>query len=320
MELVMRQGPVVSIGECMVEISQPQVGGRAWQLHSGGDTYNCAVYLARLGAKVSYLTALGRDPFSADMRREWQREGVSLDLVLTHPDRHVGLYAITNDPAGERSFTYWRSQSAARALFDCAGIEQAFERASKAALLYLSGITLSLFDQGGRDRLASLAQTVRKHGGAVAFDPNYRPNGWPSAREARAAIEAFAPNVTIPLPTIEDERLLYGDTSPAATVARWQRIGCPEIAVKLGAEGALVVDGTGERVIPPAAIAQPRDTTGAGDSFNAAYLAARLAGHPVEKAAAAGNRLASAVIRQPGAIISRATMPIDLPRCDRAAA
>jgi 2-dehydro-3-deoxygluconokinase len=317
---VMRQGLVVSVGECMVELSQPQIGARVWQVHSGGDTYNCAVYLARLGARVSYLTALGSDPFSDSMRGEWQREGVSLDLVLRHPERNVGLYAITNDAAGERSFTYWRSQSAARALFECTGIEQALDRAGGAALLYLSGITLSLFGDDGRDRLANLARAARERGGVVAFDPNYRAKGWANAPEARKAIEAFAPHVTVALPTFDDERLLYGDTGPDATIARWKRAGCTEIAVKLGANGALVADAATQTAVAPPAVLQPRDTTGAGDSFNAAYLAARLAGLPIESAAAAGNRLAGAVIRQAGAIIPRATMPIDLPRCDRVAA
>ena len=295
-------GPIVAVGECMLEL-HAEAGH--WQLGHGGDTLNTAVYLARLNEDVAYLTALGDDPFSAGMRAAWREEGLSLALTLTAPGRLPGLYAIQIDPAGERSFHYWRGQAAVRDLFALPGCAAALDQAAGAALLYVSGITLSLFDAGGRAALAALAQRVREAGGEVAFDPNYRPRAWPSPELARRAMAAFAPLVTIALPTFEDEALLEGDDGPAATAARWRATGAREIVVKLGAAGCMLDDG---RIFAPAQPLVQIDTTGAGDSFNAGYLAARRRGRSAADAAAFANRLAGRVIGCRGAILPRADM------------
>lgn len=309
MELVSR---VVAVGECMLELSRALPGGDAWRLRHGGDTLNTAVYLARLGEETAYLTALGTDSFSDGMRRDWAAEGIDIGLVLTHPDRLPGLYLIETDGNGERRFHYWRDRSAARALFACVGAAAAIERAAGAELLYLSGITLSLFAPADRATLVELCQRVRGGGGQVAFDPNYRPRGWSSPEAARAAFAELAPLVSIALPTFEDEALLHGDATPERTQARWLSAGADEVAIKLGVRGAAVGEGGALAEVPAAGNPSPRDTTGAGDAFNAAYLVARRQGRSPATAAAEGNALAAAVIRQPGAIIPRATMPLGL--------
>ena len=102
----------VLVGEGMLELSQE---GAAWRLGYGGDTLNTAIHLARAGIETAYLTAVGSDPFSADLKAKWQGEGLDTSLILTHPTRGSGLYAINTDERGERSFTYWRGESAARA-------------------------------------------------------------------------------------------------------------------------------------------------------------------------------------------------------------
>lgn len=307
MELVM---PVVAVGECMIELSRTD-DGAGWQLRHGGDTLNVATYLARLGQPVAYLTALGDDPWSRAMRAAWVSEGIDTTLVLTNT-RLPGLYAIETDAHGERAFHYWREQSAARALFDCVGIDAALATASRAGLLYLSGITLSLFEAADCARLVTLCVAVRARGGRVAFDPNYRTRGWPSVATARAAIATIAPHVDIVLPTFADEALLWGDATPADTLARWTGFGAREIAIKTGADGAFVGDGGSLIAVPARVDPAPRDTTGAGDSFNAAYLAGRLGGADPQTAARLGNRLAGEVVRHSGAIIAASAMPADL--------
>lgn len=305
---------IVAVGECMIEFSRAVAGGDAWRLRHGGDTLNAATYLARLGHQVAYLTALGSDPFSEGMRNEWTAEGIDVSLVLTNANRLPGLYLIETDPSGERAFHYWREQSAARSLFTCAGIDAALAQAETADCLYLSGITLSLYDEAGRSRLRSLASAIRLKGGEVVFDPNYRARGWASPEEARRAFAAIAPIVTMALPTFDDEATLHGDPDPEATIARWKGHGVREVAVKLGPRGALVEGSVRPKLIPAVANHAARDTTGAGDSFNAAYLAARREGAEPGQAAAAGNALAAAVVRQPGAIIPRTLMPISVMR------
>ncbi|HTY49622.1 MAG TPA: sugar kinase [Steroidobacteraceae bacterium] len=297
--------PTVVVGECMLEL----VCARGqWRLGHAGDTFNTALYLTRLGLPAAYLTALGTDPFSADMRAAWAAEGLDTSLVLTDPARLPGLYAIRNDADGERHFYYWRERSAVRRLFHLPGVEAALERARGAGRLYLSGITLSLFSPAERAELTALAAAVRERGGLVIFDPNYRSAGWSGPGEARAAIEALAPLVSLALPTLADETALFGDTDPGRSAARWQHWGAPEVVVKLGAAGCLVAAGGEHTSLPQQAVAAV-DTTGAGDAFNAAYVAARAAGCTAQHSAQVANRLAALVVQHPGAIVPRELMP-----------
>jgi 2-dehydro-3-deoxygluconokinase len=226
-------------------------------------------------------------------------------MIARHPSRVPGLYAIRTDTKGERSFTYWRDQSAVRDFFALPEHDALMEKAAGADLLLLSGITLSLFDRADRSRLAALADRLRSRGGMVAFDGNFRARGWASHRDAAAAFADFGAHASIALPTVEDEALLHGiSQAPAAIAARWHALGVPEVVVKMGPDGAYVsIDGVGQ-VVPTTPIA-PVDTSGAGDAFGAAYLSARLARHDAAAAAAFGHRLASETVRHRGAIPPR---------------
>lgn len=306
-------GRVVVIGEPLLELSWPEAvirfGAQA-QFGYGGDALNCAVYLARLGLKVSLLTALGDDPFSQALMGAMHNEGVDCAQMLRVPDRLPGLYAIETDPHGERRFHYWRAQSAARAFFDQPGAEPALAWAADADCLYLTGITLSLYGETECARLNALARAVRGRGGRVMFDPNYRPRGWKSPALARAAIEAIAPHVSIAVPTASDEALLFGAETPAAIARRWRDWGADLVAVKLGPEGCLLASADTEAIVAPPRQLIARDTTGAGDAFNAALLASVLAGCSLKEAGRRANQLAGAVVGCVGAILPPAAMPV----------
>jgi 2-dehydro-3-deoxygluconokinase len=157
-----------------------------------------------------------------------------------------------------------------------------------------------------------MLQVARANGAWIAMDNNFRPRGWSgeSAR-ARATFERFWRLSTIALPTFDDEQALWGDATPAATVARLAALGPDEIVVKDGPGGAtLRVAGHDRHVACPARVA-PLDTTAAGDSFSGAYLAARLSGATPVDAALRGHRVAAAVIQHRGAIVPRAATDID---------
>ena len=298
---------IVCIGEGMLELAPARLesGSEGWKLGHGGDTLNTAIHLARLGQNVAYLTALGTDPFSEDLRSQWQAEGLDLSLVLTDPARHPGLYAISNNTAGERSFTYWRGDSAARETFSLPGIDAALAAVVQADLIVFSLISLAILPPGGRERLLALAKAVRRHGGKVAFDGNYRPRLWGSVDEARAARDAAVAAADIGLPTLDDEAMLQatpGVLGEGAVASRWQSLGCQETVVKLGARGCRLPDG---RIIAPEEHLTPIDTSGAGDAFNAGYIAARLSGADTDQAALAGHRLAGWVVMRQGAIPAR---------------
>jgi 2-dehydro-3-deoxygluconokinase len=293
---------VVCFGECMIELSRDSNG--VARVSFGGDTLNTAVYLARLGVATSYMTAIGVDAWSASLRADWVHEGLDTRCVTTHPSKAPGLYAISTDAAGERSFTYWREQSAARAFFETVGASKALVSAAQADLLYLSGITLALFTMDERAQILELCHTVRANGGRVAFDPNFRPQLWESKEAFQDAVRLIAPALSITLPSFDDEAAVWGDQSPEETAARWTSLGVAEVVVKNGIAGALTSSG----VVCGPIVTAPVDTTGAGDSFNAGYLGALLAGSSTAVAALAGANLAATVIQYPGAIIARANV------------
>ena len=287
---------VVLIGEAMLELARK---GADWRLGYGGDTLNTAIHLARAGHDVAYFTAIGSDPLSAGLKAQWAAEGLDTGLVLDHPQRNTGLYAISTDPAGERSFSYWRDSSAAREMLALSGSGAALEAAEGADLIAFSLITLAILPPAGRRDLLALARAVRERGGEVAFDGNYRPRLWDSASEACAARDAAIAVASIGLPTLEDETALSGEATAEAVAAHWQGLGCAETVVKLGPAGCRLPDG---RLSAPAAVLAPVDTSGAGDAFNGGYLAARLDGADPFAAAVRGHAVAGWTIMRPGAI------------------
>ncbi|MFD1613208.1 sugar kinase [Sphingomonas tabacisoli] len=291
---------IVAIGEGMTELADRGDGG--WSVHHGGDVLNTAIHLARSGCDIAFASALGRDPFSQRLRAAWEGEGLDCSLLLDHPTRGAGLYAISVDPDGERSFTYWRDQSAARDIFGLPDVSRVREHALSADLLYFSLISLAILPPSGQDSLIALAGTVRKRGGRVAFDGNFRPALWESLDAAVAARDAAIRVADIGLPTWEDERQMSGVDTPEAVAAHWAGLGCDEVVVKLGAQGCRLPDGA---TVSPPKVLQPRDTSGAGDAFNAGYLASRLAGGTVREAARRGHELAGWTVMRPGAVPAR---------------
>lgn len=304
MELVSGSGKsemvrIVCLGEAMVELSG---AGDEWNVGFGGDTLNTAIHLARAGHDVSYMTALGDDAFSDRLREAWAGEGIDTSLVLTHPTRQAGLYAITTDDAGERSFTYWRDASAARALFELSAVDEAMAQAESADVLCFSLISLAVLPPQGRQDLLRLAGRVRDNGGLVAFDGNYRPRLWESPEAAVRMRDRAITFADIGFPTFEDEALLGGAASAEEVATHWQRMGCGEVVVKMGADGCLLPEGLPCPV--PRALA-PVDTSGAGDAFNGGYLAARVRGATSQTAALAGHALAGWNVMRRGAIPPR---------------
>ena len=284
---------VLCIGECMAELSADGAGG--YRLGFGGDTLNTALYMARLlgPGMVGYVTRLGDDPYSNRMRAAWEHEGIDCALVETVIGAEAGLYAIDTDAGGERSFTYWRSAAPARELFTRGNWHMRAEAVEAAQMCYFSGITLAVLPEAGRARLIKAAAAAKAKGAIVVVDPNYRPRLWPKAEAGDWVGRAYAA-ATVALTSAEEE----------AALSRGRAPGCTEVVLKAGDRGA-EVNGT---AVAGAAVERPVDTTGAGDAFNAGYLAARLKGLAPEKAAAWGCRLGGRVVAHRGAIVSRAAM------------
>ncbi len=294
---------IAVIGECMIEV-KPRA-----EIGYGGDTLNFSVYLARLGADVSYVTALGDDHMSDWMIEEWKKEGVDCGLVSRQKGALPGLYLIDVDDAGERTFYYWREQSPASALFDDESrAALLFEKLAGYDYIYLSGITLAIYSDQARKRLFDFLDAFRSGGGKVLFDNNYRPRQWLNTRQAQAVFEQMYRRADIALPTVDDELLLYGQADQEDIVRRLQSWGVPEIIMKRGAEGCTVVCEAYTRHVEAVPVETVVDTTAAGDSFNAGFIAARFAGKTIEDASAFGGALAATVVQHRGAIIEKAAM------------
>ncbi|MEU6539001.1 sugar kinase [Streptomyces sp. NPDC047000] len=317
-----RTGPgrpvrVLAIGECMTELVH--LDGCTLRLGYAGDTFNTAVYLARCTdpgqVEVDYLTMLGNDHYSEGIVAALRREGIGTAPVQRIDGAQPGLYLVDTDAAGERTFTYYRSQSAARQLFGPLCPPEVDRLPAEYDVVYLSAVTLHILPPRARERLLTALRAARARGTDVVFDSNYRPAGWPDPGTARAAVSAAWRLTTIALPTFTDEAALFDDSSAAGSVARLTGLGIPEVVVKDGARGCVVWDGERPRPVAVTAVPSIVDTTAAGDAFNGGYLAARLTGSDPLTAARRAGTLAGQVIGHRGAVLPAAVLP---PRAYRA--
>jgi 2-dehydro-3-deoxygluconokinase len=303
---------VASIGECMIELKQAQgdCQGGLFSRGYGGDTLNTAVYLARLGVDVDYVTALGDDPLSDEMIAGWAVEGVGTQQVVRLKGRLPGLYMIQTDDLGDRRFFHWRESAAARSLMDLPETDGILDSLATYDVVYLSAITLSIYSAQGRAKLIDALHRARKHGARIAFDTNFRARGWPDPDIARAVFdEAFAAS-DIVLAATEDLLPLYPYESDEQLM---ERIRCNETVLKLLQPASIVrFEGVLKEVRAEPVTEPVVDTTAAGDSFSAAYIAARLSGAEPVEAARAGHRLGGVVVCYPGAIIPRSAMPANI--------
>lgn len=303
--LVFAAGGVVGVGEAMVEFAP--VDGGLFRRGFAGDTLNTSWYLRRLlpsDRPVAYATRVGTDAVSDEMVAFLADAGLAVDHVGRDGERTVGLYTISLDGA-ERRFSYWRETSAARRLADDRGaLDRAF---AGAALIHVSGITLAVIGEAGRERLLAALAAARASGARVSFDPNLRRRLWGAEETIRDAFRRAFAVCDVALPSFDDEAALWGDATPHDTARRIAALGVAEVVVKDGARPAIVcAEGRLEEV--PAVVAEARDTTGAGDAFDAGHLALRLAGRSPLEACRFAHRLAAEVVRHPGALMPPAAL------------
>ncbi len=293
---------IVAVGECMVELTARE-GGYAQGF--AGDVYNTAVYLKRLAgaqANVAFATAVGEDPVSRGMTAAWRDESLDCSLVYRDPGALPGLYMVETDSEGERSFLYWRKDSAACRFMTHFKEKGGASQLRNASLIYFSGVTLAVFSPEDRNALFAALIEAKAGGAAVAFDPNYRSSLWSSKNEARDAFECAYAIATVALPGIDDEAAVFEEADPEAVISRLRSLGVVDIAVKLGTGGVAGYDGTEEWRIPFRPAANVVDTTAAGDAFDGAYLAMRQSGKTGAEAGEIAARVGAFVVGFRGAI------------------
>ena len=297
--MIFRNNHVVAIGEVMLELAP--VGDGLFRRGYAGDTFNTVWHMAQLlgpDATVGYVSRVGTDALSDGFVQELAADGLDTTGISRDPARTMGLYLIELDGV-ERRFHYWRDTSAARALADDPG--RLAQAVAGAGLIHLSGITLAILAPPARTTLFAALAQARAAGAIISFDPNIRPRLWASGVEIRDTIGQMLALTDIALPSFDDETTHFGDPTPAATIARMRAEGVTEVVVKDGAGPVwFMADGQTGTVAGPA-VDGIIDTTGAGDAFNAGYLATRLIGGGPTQAVHMGQSLAAVVLRSHGA-------------------
>lgn len=297
----------LSIGECMIEMALMENGD--YRLGYAGDTLNTAWYTRALlpeeSWNVAYYTRLGPDVYSAKMRGFLESNGIDASFITMDQTRQPGLYLIDIDN-GERSFTYWREHSAARLLADD---ETALGRAmDHADIIYFSGITLAILSPEKRRTFVQMVAEQRARGKTTVFDPNARPKLWESLDFLRQKTMKAAAASSIVLPSFDDETKIFGDADIEATATRYLDAGAGLAIVKNGGGDMLIAAENDCTRLEALVRVDPVDTTGAGDSFNGAFLSAIAEGTALPDAAKKAHALASRVVMHRGALMPMADL------------
>ncbi|MCP3429193.1 sugar kinase [Opacimonas viscosa] len=290
------------LGECMVELKPTEPG--LLKQSFAGDVFNSAVYLKRTfkDIKTGFTSVMGTDNLSRQMFDVLLEEGIDTNTIYTNPERTLGLYYIETDHTGERSFTYWRNQSAARTIVKYLD-DSALTVLGEADYVFVSGISLAVIAPEQRELFWQKLELLKDQGVAIIFDPNYRARLWASEDEAKAQFTKALEFADIVMPGVEDFTALYDIHTAEALLEFCKPFQIQEIIIKNG-PGVVISHYAGEtqqHTITP--VKNVVDTTSAGDAFNGVYLGARLSGQSIADAVVIAAKAAGTVIQFPGAII-----------------
>ncbi|MCV0424990.1 MAG: sugar kinase [Roseibium sp.] len=291
----------LAIGECMVEMAP--TGEGTFTMGFAGDTLNTAWYARKCLPKswnVGYFTAVGCDQVSDQMLEFLAGSEIDTSAVRRLEDRTVGLYMIQLKD-GERSFAYWRSQAAARRLASDA--DHLDKTLAGAGLIYFSGITLAILPAAERKIFLEALRKARRAGARTAFDPNLRPRLWEDAETMRACVTEAAGLCDFVMPSFEDELAHFGDANAKVSAERYLSAGAQMVVVKNGPQEVICATEGSQQAFQPSPVHSIVDTTAAGDSYNAAFLAEFLTSGDIKASVDAGARLAGTVIQHRGALV-----------------
>ncbi|BED89350.1 ketodeoxygluconokinase [Pseudoalteromonas sp. MM1] len=295
---------LLAIGECMVELVPKRVS--ECQQSFAGDTYNALVYAKRFAEQLNceLFSAVGEDILSINMLKKWQQEGISSKQVIKTPDHNVGIYAISTDQHGERSFDYWRNQSAAKHMMELYAKQPFDFGLGKNDWVFFSGISLAILEDDSKQQLVDLLTKLKAQGCIIAFDPNYRARMWQSKAHAIEWLERAYQISDVVLPGLDDHYTLFGHTNANDIVDYCQQFAIDEVVIKAGSKGMQVFCQntlSAQCAFNPAP--QQVDSTAAGDSFAGTYLAARMTHHEPQIALHMADKVASQVVQHQGAIL-----------------
>jgi len=294
------------IGECMLELNTRPDNG--YTKAFAGDSYNCAVYAKRWQPllNVSYLTAVGTDNISDEMLKQWEIEDIDHSLVMKVDQAQPGIYIISNDDDGERSFSYWRKDSAATQLMKAMEKIGGEEAIPYFDYVYFSGISIAILNDNDKNSLLDLIKNLRCRGAKIAFDPNYRASMWQNEAHAKYWLESAYQCCDIALPGLDEHNVLFKQTKPQEVREQLQSLGVRESVVKCGEQGVCCYGGNDSfHHLPFTPAENQLDTTAAGDSFAGTYLASRIVGQSRAESLENAAKIAGFVVQHKGAIVNK---------------
>ena len=296
-------------GECMVELLNVSPNAQLPQTLKqsfAGDVFNTAVYLKRVFAdmKVNIVTAVGTDEFSTNMVEYFQQQNIETDFVYRSNDKIAGLYSIKTDSEGERTFTYWRENSAARQVMKSINSAE-IEKMSQGDVFFFSGISLAVITPEDRPKFWEMVEQLKSAGVTIIFDPNYRARMWSSPDEAKQEYHQAFTLSNIALPGVDDFKQLYQLNTAEEVITFSEAYTFDELVIKNGEQGVVYIKDDSRTDIAITPVKNVVDTTSAGDSFNGVFVGARTAGTNGNDAIKLASASAALVIQHKGAIVDQ---------------
>jgi len=296
-------------GECMVELLNVSPNAQLPQTLKqsfAGDVFNTAVYLKRVFAdmKVNIVTAVGTDEFSTNMVEYFQQQNIETDFVYRSNDKIAGLYSIKTDSEGERTFTYWRENSAARQVMKSINSAE-IEKMSQGDVFFFSGISLAVITPEDRPKFWEMVEQLKSAGVTIIFDPNYRARMWSSPDEAKQEYHQAFTLSNIALPGVDDFKQLYQLNTAEEVITFSEAYTFDELVIKNGEQGVVYIKDDSRTDIAITPVKNVVDTTSAGDSFNGVFVGARTAGTNSNDAIKLASASAALVIQHKGAIVDQ---------------
>ncbi len=294
---------ILTLGEPLFELSAAGSGRlrdvSRYEVGWGGDVSNFAVAACRLGGTAGIVTRIGDDEFGASFLSMWAAEGVDVRHVRTTRDGFTGVYFISRDEDGVHGFTYLRKGSAASRLRPG---DVPLDAIRQCDAFHASGITQAISNSACDATFRAIGE-ARAAGVLVSYDPNVRLALWSEAR-CRATVLHTLTMADIALPSLEDARLVTGLHDPRAICELILSMGPGTVALKLGAEGSMVAS------LPDAAPVlvsgfrvSTVDSSGAGDTYDAAFVLSQLEGATIEESARLANAASALTTTGAGCVI-----------------
>jgi 2-dehydro-3-deoxygluconokinase len=290
---------VVSLGEEMVLLWPADPGqtletATQFERSFGGAEGNFSIALARLGIRARWISRFGDDPFGRYMRAALTREGVEVVAQLD-ADAPTAVFFKERVPHGPRRVVYYRKGSAASRLSPDDLVPELF---AGARLVHLTGITPAL-SQSCAAAVERAVALGREAGALISVDPNIRPQLFANAEACRQSLLPLLGAADLVLLGDEDAAVLFPDLMEDAVPEAVRALGPRTVVLKLGARGACAVSDGGAARVPIHSVPVV-DTVGAGDGFDAGFVAGLLQGWPLERCLRLGARVGATAVAVAG--------------------